>query len=262
MYERHTNRDQYFKEQVVTTRKYVIPFLEEHIKINTGTSVLEIGCGEGGNLKPFMDSGCTVTGIDLSAGKIKLAHEFFRDHPNYRNLILICEDIYRRSDLGTFDVVVLRDVIEHIPDQKRFMGYMKHFLHFGSVVFFGFPPWQNPFGGHQQMCRSRILSKLPWFHLLPGFFYKGVLKLFGEPQNKIQGLMEVKETGISIERFERILKNHGFRILTRRLYLFNPNYEVKFKVRPRKQNRFVAAVPWLRNFFTTAGYYLVTTDDQ
>jgi len=262
MYKRHTKRDQYFKEQVYTTQKHVIPYIEKFKKITPGASVLEIGCGEGGNLKPFMDLGCTITGIDLSAGKIELAHDFFREHPNYKNLTLICADIYKRSDLGIFDVVILRDVIEHITDQEKFMGYMKKFLHSGSVVFFGFPPWQNPFGGHQQMCKSKILSKLPWFHLLPGFLYKGVLRLFGEPQNKIRGLLEVKETGISIERFERILKKNGYQVLNRRLYLFNPNYEVKFKLKPRKQNRLVSSVPWLRNFFTTAGYYLISVGDE
>ncbi|NQU85688.1 MAG: class I SAM-dependent methyltransferase [Mariniphaga sp.] len=262
MHERHTNKTQYFEEQIYTTKKYVIPFIGKYKQIDKHTSVLEIGCGEGGNLKPFMDLGCKITGIDLSHGKIELAHKFFEKHENYKNLTLICEDIYNRSDLGKFDVIIFKDVIEHIPNQEKFMGYLKNFLHSGSAVYFGFPPWQNPFGGHQQMCKNKILSKLPYFHLLPRFIYKGILRLFGEPAVKINGLLEVKETGISIERFERILKKHEYKITNRTFYFINPNYEVKFKLKPQKQNRIIALIPWVRNFFTTSAYYLVSNSNK
>lgn len=44
--------------------------------------------------------------------------------------------------------------------------------------------------------------------------------------------MEVKETGLSIERFERILKQDGYRIVKMQHYLINPNYEIKFRMKP------------------------------
>jgi SAM-dependent methyltransferase len=261
MYERHRNRVQYFGEQDYTTRKYVIPYIGRIINIGKDTTVLEIGCGEGGNLKPFMDMGCKITGIDLSPGKIELAHSFFADHENRKNLTLICDNIYNRNNPGKFDLIMLRDVIEHIPEQERFMGFMKNFLKKGSVIFFGFPPWQNPFGGHQQVCRNKILAKLPYFHLLPRFLYRGILQLFGETSATVQNLMEVKQTGISIDRFEKILKKHGFKIEDKTLYLINPNYETKFKLKPKKQNRLIGSVPWLRNFFTTAAYYVISDNN-
>lgn len=257
MQDRHFNHLQYFEEQIYTTQKYVIPYIVSVKRIGKDSAILEIGCGEGGNLKPFMDLGCKITGIDLSHGKIEQGNMFFEGHPNRGNLTLVCDDIYNRNDLGKFDVVILRDVIEHLPNQDFFMGYIKNFLHKGSIIYFGFPPWQNPFGGHQQMCSGKFLSKLPYFHLFPAFIYKGVMKLFDEPPGTIQGLLEVKETGISLERFERILKKHGYLVENRTLFFINPNYEIKFKLKPRKQNRVIGSIPWLRNFFTTAAYYLV-----
>jgi hypothetical protein len=62
---------------------------------------------------------------------------------------------------------MLRDVIEHIPDQDRFFKHVRSYLQPDGVIFFGFPPWYMPFGGHQQVCHSKFLSKLPWFHPLP-----------------------------------------------------------------------------------------------
>ncbi|MDX8338067.1 class I SAM-dependent methyltransferase [Draconibacterium sp. IB214405] len=261
MQKRHKNKWQYFNEQAQTTQKYVIPYIEQHLQLSTDTTVLEIGCGEGGNLLPFVDMGCKVTGIDLSKGKIDKGNEFYQSHKNLSKLTLIADNIYNRNDLGKFDLIILRDVIEHIPDQNFFMEYFKCFFHAKSIVFFGFPPWQNPFGGHQQICNSRILSKMPYFHMLPVPVYKGVLKLFGEPQSKIKGLLEIKKTGISIERFESITKTNNYNTLNKTLFFINPNYEVKFKLQPRKQSKFVASIPWFRNFFTTCAYYLLNKNN-
>lgn len=259
MQERHSNKKKYFEEQNTTSGKHVIPFIEDVIEINKNISVLEIGCGEGGNLLPFLDRGCKkVVGIDLSESKIKNAQSFYEDHPQKENIQFILADIYDIKDLGTFDIILLRDVIEHIHDQNKFMGFVKKFLNPTGKIFFGFPPWYNPFGGHQQICESKILSKFPYFHLLTKFLYKGILKIFGESEAKIDALLEIRETGISIERFERILSNENYKIDKRTFYLINPNYEVKFNLKPKEQFKTISGLPFIRNFLTTAGYYLVS----
>lgn len=260
MQERHSNREKYFNEQIITTRKFVIPYIQKHLDTNLSTRVLEIGCGEGGNLKPFLDLGCDCVGVDLSSTKIAIGKEVFSTKQNAQNLNLICEDIYNlsTSDIGSFDVIFMRDVIEHIHNQERFMAYVKPFLKDDGVFFLGFPPWQNPFGGHQQICKSKIGSKLPYYHLLPTVIYKGVLKLFGENEKSIEALLEIKETGISIERFERICKKENYNIASKTHFFINPNYEAKFGLKPRTQFPIISAIPFIRNFFTTAVYYLLT----
>jgi len=260
MHDRHSNRERYFKEQVYTTAQHVVPYIESVTgKITADKRVLEIGCGEGGNLKPFLDLGCACTGIDLSESKIENGKKFFAGHPHEARLTLIAQDIYLidpKLDIK-FDIIILRDTIEHIPDQERFMGYMKRFLEKDSVVFFGFPPWQSPFGGHQQICRSKA-SKLPYIHLLPKFMFKGLLKMSGESKETLENLLEVRSTGISLERFEGILRRQGYKTDRRTIWFINPNYEVKFKLRRRTLIQPFASIPWLRNFWATAGYYVVS----
>jgi SAM-dependent methyltransferase len=258
MQERHKNKQQYFNEQGLTSEKFVVPFLSDLIGIGSETTVLEIGCGEAGNMKPFLDLGCRCTGIDISCSRIEQAKTFFADHPKRQNLDFICEDIYKVPASRQFDVIIMRDVIEHIPDQEKFMAFVKAFLKPEGKFFLAFPPWQNPFGGHQQICKSRILSKLPWFHLFPRPVYKLILKIFGESEGTITGLFEIKDTGISIERFERILKREKYLTEKRVFWFINPNYQTKFGLKPRKQARLVTLVPWFRNFFTTAMYYVVS----
>lgn len=60
MQRRHVLRQQYFREQEATTRLHYLPYISDHITINRHTRVLEIGCGEGGNLLPFARLGRTA----------------------------------------------------------------------------------------------------------------------------------------------------------------------------------------------------------
>ena len=153
-------------------------------------------------------------------------------------------------------------MIEHLPDQASFVKEMKMFLKPGGVIFFGFPPWHMPFGGHQQITKSKI-GKMPYYHILPRSIYRFVLaKLFKEKPETINELLEIHDTQISINRFLRVMKNGGYKIISRRFYLVNPIYYYKFGLKPRKQLPLLQAVPYLRDFFTTCCYYLVGRNED
>ena len=219
--------------------------------------VLEIGCGEGGVLKAFINKGCSAIGVELDAPRIDDAKKFLPEDIAAGRLQFVIKDIYEveaeKDFNGLFDIIVLKDVIEHIHDQAKLIGWMKNFLKPGGIVFLGFPPWYMPFGGHQQMCHSKV-SKLPYIHLLPVGIYRWILKKKKEP---VEALMEIRDTGISIERFEKICKKEGYFIVQRRHYLLNPIYEWKFGWKPRRQSIIIKAVPFIRNFFTTCVYYII-----
>ena len=264
MQDRHLNREKYFKEQGITTEKYVIPLIGEVQDVNKNTSVLEIGCGEGGNLIPFYKIGCKrIVGVDMSKSKIANGNIFFNKIDGERdNLKFICDDIYniKTEDIGRFDIIITRDVLEHIHGQEKFMNFVKRFMKPKGRFFLGFPPWHNPFGGHQQMCDNNFLSKIPYFHILPRSIYKLILRVFGESDAKIEGLLEVKDTGITIERFQRILKKEQYRVDKRIFYFINPNYEIKFGLKPREVWGVISSIPFIRNFIITTNYYVISED--
>lgn len=257
MQDRHKDRLRYFNEQALTTQKHVIPYLESLKTINSTLSVLEIGCGEAGNLKPFLDMGCKCVGIDISVERIRNGKIFFADHPNKNNLTLIAEDIYDTVNPEEFDIIISRDVIEHIPNQELFMKRCRDFMKPDGLYFIGFPPWHNPFGGHQQLLKHKLFSKIPYYHLMPRSLYKGLLKLIGESDAQIEGMLEIYDTRITIDRLNRILKNNNYRILKKTDWFINPNYETKFGLKPRRQMSFISALPFVRNFLITASYYVV-----
>lgn len=257
MEERHLNNKIYFNEQSYTCMKHIIPIIQKHKDLNKNSRILEVGCGFGGNLRPFLDLKCQVTGVDILEESIERA-KIELNIKDRNNLELIASDIY---DIDTFhqqfDVIIMKDTLEHIPNQERFISLLETFLKPNGVIFQGFPPWHNPFGGHQQMCKSKFLSKLPWFHISPRFMYKGILKTFGESSSKIQHLLEdVYDTRISIQQFKKMVKQNNLKIVSEELYFINPNYEIKFKLKPKKLLS-ILSIPYVRDFYTTTAYYIL-----
>lgn len=261
MDERHLNREKYFQEQSYTTEKYIMPYINNLLPITSNLTIAEIGCGEGGNLKPFLDIGCKVVGIDMAEPKISNAEKFFINHPHRNNLKLIAKDIYKiePEELCAFDLIIMRDTLEHIHDQETFLEHLKKFSKPNGKIFIAFPPWRMPFGGHQQMCENPFLSRLPYYHILPQTLYIGILKLFGESKAKIMGLLEVKETRISIARFKKILKKQNFKIDSEIYYMVNPNYEIKFKLKTRELPK-ILNIPFVKDFFITTYYCIISCE--
>ena len=258
MFEFHGDRKRYYEIQKLNTERYVIPFIEQKMVIKPGFRVLEIGCGEAGVLAPFLERGCIAVGVELEVARLDMANQMLKDYIVAGKAKFVGKDIYKvdaEKELGgKFDLIILKDVIEHIHDQKKLIAEMKSFLTPGGSIFFGFPPWQMPFGGHQQLCKNKWLSRLPYYHLLPRPIYKWLLKKYNEP---VDALLEIRDTGISIERFEKIVKETGYKISAFTHYLLNPIYEYKFGWKAKKQLSFVTHLPYVRDYLTTCVYYLI-----
>lgn len=268
MQQRHVNRMQYFNEQSESTRKYILPYIrqgtEHTISISKGCRVLEVGCGEGGNLVPFLEAGCECWGVELSEWNYSNAVSFYAENPLKSHLHLVQKNIYdvTPDELGgVFDIVFLRDVIEHIPCQEQFMKHLKRFMSPTCIAFFAFPPWRMPFGGHQQVCRNKWISRMPYIHVFPKPMYKIILKIFGLSDKEINGFLNIAETGISIRRFEKIIRRENYQVIRKTNWLFNPNYEIKFGLKPRSLP-FIFRIPHVQDFYTTAMYYLLNTEKQ
>lgn len=223
---------------------------------------MEIGTGEGGVLLPFAEKGCYCVGVDLACGRIEIAKKILAEQVAAGKMDFVCKNVYDEDFLqkykGMFDVIILKDAIEHIPEQERFIPYLKNFLKPGGQIFFGFPPWYMPFGGHQQIAEKKLTSKMPYYHILPKPIYKGILKLAKEHEGVLKELMEIWDTQISIERFERIIRNSGLKVLQKQHFLINPIYKYKFGLQPRKQWAPITHIPFFRNFVTTCVYYTVS----
>lgn len=262
MFDFHKDRNSYFQIQIDNTEEFVIPFIENYRPITAQMSVLEVGCGEGGVLKAFMKRGCMGVGVDLDQTRIDFANATMKTEVQTGQAIFICEDIYDLSFAkrfqSKFDIIILKDVIEHIDNKQKILDQLKTYLLPNGSIFFGFPPWRMPFGGHQQICNNKVLSRCPYLHLLPLPLYKKILTLAKE---SVQELLDVRRTRISIDSFVKLVKETGFLMTGKRLFLFNPIYKYKFKIKPREQFAIIRHIPYLRDFFTSCVYALITKKD-
>ena len=260
MKDRYSDRRIYFEELAQTSKEYISRYISTYKDIKSCHYVLEIGCGEGGNLVPFAEIGCKVCGIDISTGKIDNARRFFGEKG--LNGEFICSDFIRYdigAHIGRYDLVIMHDVIEHIEleDKDEFMSRAKALLRPSGVIMSAFPAWKMPFGGHQQICRNR-LCRLPFIHLLPERWYKGFLKVCREKDDKVYELLSIRRSRMSIESFESLCCRTGLKIKDRTLWLINPHYKAKFGLMPVKLHKYLSCVIWIRNHMSTSCFYILS----
>ncbi len=257
----HKNVQVRFDQQAENSAAYVLPFIADTHTINAATKVMEVGCAEGGVLLPFLEKGCQCVGVDLAASRVAQAKEFLEKYVANEQATLVAQNIYEQDFIekyeGAFDIIILKDVIEHVPEQEKFIPHLMRFLAPGGQIFFGFPPWYMPFGGHQQICEGKLASKLPYYHILPRGMYVALLKMMGESAGTIEALVEIWDTSITIGQFKKYINEAGLKVLKKQHYLINPIYKYKFGLQPRKQAAFVEYIPFVRNFITTCVYYTV-----
>ncbi|MCX5874077.1 MAG: class I SAM-dependent methyltransferase [Deltaproteobacteria bacterium] len=90
-------------------------------RINQGERVLDIGCGIGFLAFDIAEkSGAFVTGVDLEVKNIDIANSRFK-HPRVKYLLA---DILTTKFDESFDVAVLSNVLEHLPERPEFLRAM------------------------------------------------------------------------------------------------------------------------------------------
>lgn len=264
MQKRHTDRKMYFRDLEITSKEFYISYLSDFTELTPKSKILEVGCGEGGNLVPFAQLGCKVTGIDIAECRIKDAKAYFSEISNHATFV--CCDFMQYpvpcNEEDKYDVILLHDVIEHVPTKEPFLAHLRKFMKTKGVLFVGFPAWQMPFGGHQQICRSKLCSHLPFIHLLPNPLYRLLLKTCNEEKGTMNELMSIKECRTSIELFERLIHQCGFSVIDQKLWFINPHYKQKFHLTPRLLPHWVWKMKYIRNFFTTSCWYILTISNK
>lgn len=121
------------------------------LKPLSGAKLLDIGCGTGWTSKVYADNGFDVTGLEPSAIRAQLARE--------RYGLNVVNEYIENSNLGkTFDVVVLRHIIEHFADPAVVLQQVKGLLKEDGVVLLVVPNIN---------CLGRYLFETDWAWILP-----------------------------------------------------------------------------------------------
>lgn len=89
-------------------------FLE---RVHPGQKVIDIGCGGGLLAFRLAQKGTQVVGMDISQAKIDQARQKYA----HNNLKFLQGNALTEFDSGTFDVVVLSNVLEHLTGRVAFL---------------------------------------------------------------------------------------------------------------------------------------------
>jgi len=247
----------YWEFQRDLTRDHLLPFLAREGAIPTGGTILEVGAGEGGCLAALHEAtGLPARGVELSEGRTTLARRI--NAVLAEALTLHVGDVTDRDSLdalgGPFSLVVLRDVIEHVEARDLALANLAGILAPGGHLFVTFPPYDSPFGAHQQVLTPRAL-RWPWLQLAPGYLRR--VERLETARHKIDEQASLRRCSCTIAGFERSAARAGLRIVRRRHYLLRPAFRYRYGL-PAVPAGLLGDVPGLREVIVTGSWYLLT----
>jgi SAM-dependent methyltransferase len=244
----------YWQYEYDITARYLIPLLQKWGVPMAGVSLLDVGCGDGGNMCALIDAGLRCKGFDLDLRRVELA-----EHMKGNRL---CE--FKTGDLASgtrpyenerFDLIFLHDVFEHLEEKEEMLDVLGRYLIPGGQIIITFPPYYSAYGAHQQLLTS-WLGRIPFVHLIPGMCstifpgLKGEASIFTAEIQKLAGL----KMGISC--FENIVERAGLFIRARQFYLTSPNH-IRFGIRPTHAG-ILGKIPIVREIAVSGVVYLIS----
>lgn len=126
----------------------------------------------------------------------------------------------------TFDFVLCRGVLEHVPSRirERILAEIRRILKKDGVGRIAIPPWHNPHAGHQ----------IKPFHMLPFRLAVWLTRHIIGFDVKVKSIEDLKLYPITFRHFSNLLKKHGFKIICCHDELL--------------RNHFLTRIPFVREF--------------
>lgn len=235
--------EKHFYEQIEYTKKYLLPYFQKNIPNFHKLDVLEVGCAEGGLLEVLQEIGMNVTGIEISEERVAIAN---KKNPMLNIIVGDIMDEKLPTKIGKkFDLLIMREVIEHIPDKFAAFKNLDALTKDNGFLFISFPPKRSPFAGHQQIAKSS-LKNIPYLHILPKPVLKFVAKQLGERDDYVDEIKLHYSTGMTIGKFEFHCLLKRFVPVKKELFLFRPIYAYRFGLPTIK----LPNIPLLREYIS------------
>ena len=255
----------YYREyQRRLTVEYLLPRLRKWGSWPPRPRILDVGCGDGGAALALAQAGAEVDGIDIRPHLVAAATEQARELG--LSLRLDTADITDGSTLedfpGPYDLVLFRDVLEHIPAREAALRNAAERLAPDGAIVVVFPPYLSAYGGHQQILHPRRIlgmapARLPWAHCLPrGLFHRLARRGDGRDDPQWEEIETIASARLTLSALEASLRRVGLRVKRREDFLLRPSFRLRWGL-PVVGAGWVAAIPGLREIAVTASYQLL-----
>ena len=239
----------YLHYQETLASSYYIPLLQNnHIDLNN-KKILEIGCGNGGFIKAFSKYSQQCTGFDIKN------LDWESSDVKYFNLNIFDDDFENKIP-GKFDIIILRDVIEHIDNNMNDQLFEKIEMlsNQGATILITFPPFYSPFGLHQQALLGGLCRYIPYLGLIP----KRIMNMIFccRKNENIDEMLSLYDSGMSIRSFYRLIDKFSYQIIKQKFFTVRPSHELRYGLKTR-ESRFLHKIPILREFLITGTAFIV-----
>ena len=175
-YEDWKNWDSSEFAKLSTKDNHYFNYITKPYNLCSKSDILEIGFGNGSFLKFANNIGCNIFGVEI------IDELLFRAKENGFNVF---SDLSEISSKQKFDMVVMFDVLEHIPqdDIMDFLKRIHYLLKDKGVLLLRMPNGSSPFGltnqyGDVTHCTVITPPKLDYWSQNLGF---KILKVGGDP---------------------------------------------------------------------------------
>jgi len=174
------------------------------VEMVRGKKVCDFGCGYGNQVAVLSAYGCDAVGIEANPSTLNAARK------NCVGLKVSFSETVSNDMLGTFDVVISQNSMEHFDDPEKTLWDMVSLLKPGGILLITFgPPWFSPWGSHMH-----FFLPIPWVNiLLPERLVMWIRSFF---RNDGACRYEECESGLNkmtVARFESIIKPFGVKML-------------------------------------------------
>ncbi len=247
----------YFGYQYGLGSEYIAPYLMSKGIELSGARICEIGCGESGVLAALAEEGAAeVVGIDLRELAIESSQKLF-DAVGIKGEFAIHNIITQPPPekwKDHFDVVLLRDVIEHLEGTEESLLHVMDFMKPGGYLYVVFPPYYSPFGAHQHLL-DNTMGKIPYIQLMPdGMFTKAYKN--ARLQIDVEEVSMLRRIRLTIGKMRRAIKIALLELVDEQLYFLRPVFKLKFGLPPIKAN-FLKHIPVVRELGALEASYLL-----
>jgi len=128
-------------------------------KYSVGKKVLDIGCGTGDLIGVLEANGLDVSGLDPSTYAIEIAKT-----AGYKKVYNSSLKDFFKNNTEKFDVVILVNVLEHVPDPRNTIRMSREMLAPGGIIIIVVP---NDFSKIQAVAKKKIGTTDDWWVAIP-----------------------------------------------------------------------------------------------
>jgi SAM-dependent methyltransferase len=134
----------------VGRRRIIASVLEDLLGARNGLRILDIGCGTGGML-PLLSAYGRVTGIDPAEAAIRYSKQ------RYASLAELLQVDFPREvpSVGSYDLVTLFDVLEHLDDDAKALEAASSLLRPGGWILITVPALRSLWSPHDVINQHR-----------------------------------------------------------------------------------------------------------